>query len=240
MTQTNANRQPHATSSPHIAAVSPALDRYISQMLFGEVWQRPNLSARDRGLATLAVLISRSQWPALLTYTNHVLDNGVTPAELSEAITHLAFYCGFPNAVAAAGAVEPLFKERGIDAGQLHGTSPTLEPFDEAAEAAREAQVRGNFGAVTEGVVEYTDRLFKEVWRRPGLSPRDRSLITVSALLASGHTAQLTYHLNRGMDNGLTRAEIGEWLTHLAFYAGWPSIFSALPVVKDIFEQRPA
>ena len=62
--------------------------------------------------------------------------------------------------------------------------------------------------------------------------------MTVSALIASGQVAQVPYHLNRAMDNGLTRAEAAEVITHLAFYAGWPSAFSALPVAKDVFEKR--
>jgi 4-carboxymuconolactone decarboxylase len=77
------------------------------------------------------------------------------------------------------------------------------------------------------------------LWLRPDLAPRDRSLVTVSALIASGQVAQVPFHLNRAMDNGLTRAQASEALTHLAFYAGWPNVFSALPVAKDVFEKRP-
>jgi 4-carboxymuconolactone decarboxylase len=92
---------------------------------------------------------------------------------------------------------------------------------------------------VAPGVVQYTtDILFRDLWLRPGLAPRDRSLVTVSALIATGQTAQITYHLNRAMDNGLTQRQASEVLTHLAFYAGWPNVFSALPVVKDVFEKR--
>lgn len=60
----------------------------------------------------------------------------------------------------------------------------------------------------------------------------------MSALIANGQTAQIPYHLNRAMDNGLTRGEASEVLTHIVFYAGWPCAFSALPVVKDVFEKR--
>jgi 4-carboxymuconolactone decarboxylase len=82
------------------------------------------------------------------------------------------------------------------------------------------------------------DLLFHDLWLRPALVPRDRSLVTVSALIASGQTAQITYHLNRAMDNGLTKAQASEMLTQLAFYAGWPNVFSAIPVVKAVFEKR--
>jgi 4-carboxymuconolactone decarboxylase len=60
----------------------------------------------------------------------------------------------------------------------------------------------------------------------------------VGALSASGQVAQITYHLNRAMDNGLTQTQASEVLTHIAFYAGWPNAFSALPIVKEVFEKR--
>ena len=74
-----------------------------------------------------------------------------------------------------------------------------------------------NFGAVSPGLVQFTrDTLFNDLWLRPALAPRDRSLVTVSALVATGQVAQLTYHLNRAMDNGLTTAQVSEVMTQLA------------------------
>jgi 4-carboxymuconolactone decarboxylase len=94
--------------------------------------------------------------------------------------------------------------------------------------------------AVAPALEEYTQkRLYGEVWKRPGLSARDRSLVTIAALIAAGQVAQIPYHLNRAMDNGLTQEQGAEVLTHLAFYVGWPNVFSALPVAKDVFEKRP-
>jgi 4-carboxymuconolactone decarboxylase len=84
-----------------------------------------------------------------------------------------------------------------------------------------------------------TDVLFRDLWLRPGLAPRDRSLITVAALIATGQVAQMPYHLNRAMDSGLTQEQVGEVITHLTFYVGWPNAFSALPVAKDVVEKRP-
>ena len=96
------------------------------------------------------------------------------------------------------------------------------------------------FGKITPSLVQYTtDVLFRDLWLRPGLAPRDRSLVTVSALVATGQVAQITYHLNRAMDNGLTKEEAGEVVGHLAFYAGWPNAFSAAPVIKEVIEKRP-
>lgn len=87
-------------------------------------------------------------------------------------------------------------------------------------------------------LVELTDDvLFGDVWARAELSPRDRSLVTVAALIAGGNTEQLSGHLNRARENGLSETELVEVITHLAFYAGWPRAMSAIRVAKDIFKK---
>ncbi len=129
--------------------------------------------------------------------------------------------------------------QRGIGRDQLPEASPQLLPLDEAAEDQRAARVERDVGPVAPGVVHYTrDRLFLDLWLRPALAPRDRSLVTVSALVACGQVAQIPYHLNRAMDNGLTKTQASEVLTHLGFYAGWPNVISATPVVKAVFDVR--
>ena len=222
-----------------IRTVAPALEKYTQSRLLGEVWKRPGLVPRDRSIVTLAALIARDQTIEMPDYVNLALDNGVTPREISEIITHLAFYSGWANAISAVAVAKDVFARRGIGADQLPAASPQLLPLDEAAEAQRAARVGEQFGKVAPGIVQYTtDVLFRNLWLRPDLAPRDRSLVTVSALIASGQVAQVPYHLNRAMDNGLTQAQASEVITHLAFYVGWPNAFSALPVAKDIFEKR--
>lgn len=219
--------------------VAPVLDHYTQELLLDDVWKRPDLAVRDRSIVTVAILIARNQPMELPFYLNRALDNGVKPSELSEIITHLAFYAGWPNAMAAVGVAKAVFAERHIGADQLPTAKVELLPLDQAAEDKRAVMVAKNFGKVAPGVVKYTaEPLFRELWLRPGLAPRDRSMVTVTALVASGQTAQIAYHLNRAMDNGLTGKQAGEMLTQLAFYAGWPNVFSALPVFKDVFEKR--
>ncbi|MER7689797.1 carboxymuconolactone decarboxylase family protein [Streptomyces sp. NPDC097610] len=92
------------------------------------------------------------------------------------------------------------------------------------------------FGDFAPQLVHFTDDvLFGEVWQRPGLAARDRSLITVASLVTSGSTAQLRHHLGRARDNGVGEAELTEGITHLAFYTGWPHAMSAMAVAKDLF-----
>ncbi len=92
------------------------------------------------------------------------------------------------------------------------------------------------FAEIAPALVGYTQNvLFGEVWKRPELPPRLRSLVTVASLVTSGNTDQLVFHLGFARDNGLTEAELVEAITHLAFYAGWPKAMSAMAVVKDVF-----
>lgn len=92
------------------------------------------------------------------------------------------------------------------------------------------------YGDFAPAIVDYTDRvLFGEVWTRPQLSPRDRSLATVAALISGGNTEQLEFHLPHAIHNGLSEEELVEVITHLAFYTGWPRAMSALAVAKRLF-----
>jgi 4-carboxymuconolactone decarboxylase len=226
-------------SPEQVRSVAPALEAYTQDRLYGDVWKRPGLNRRDRSLVTIAALIARGQAPALGYYANQALENGVTPREISETITHLAYYSGWGNAMAAVGPVGEVFAKRGIGADQLPAVSPQPLPLDEAAEAQRAKTVGNQFGDVAPGLVGYTtDYLFLDLWLRPDLAPRDRSLVTVAALIASGQVAQVPFHLNRAMDNGLTQEEAAEAITQLAFYAGWPNAMSALPVAKEVFAKR--
>jgi 4-carboxymuconolactone decarboxylase len=92
---------------------------------------------------------------------------------------------------------------------------------------------------VVPDLINYTEKwLFGEVWERPQLSKRDRSLIVVATLIALGREKQLVGHLERALNNGLTKEELGEVITHLAFYAGWPAAMTAALVAKDVFEKK--
>ena len=82
------------------------------------------------------------------------------------------------------------------------------------------------------------DVLFGDVWERPGLSKRDRSLITVATLIALYRTEQLRGHIGRALDNGVTKEEIGEVITHMAFYGGWPVAANASRVAKEAYDAR--
>ena len=99
--------------------------------------------------------------------------------------------------------------------------------------AARKA-----FGNIAPALAEYTDKvLFGDVWKRPGLSPRDRSLVTVASLVSLYRVNELPFHLKKALENGVSKDELIELITHLAFYSGWPTANTALPIAKRVFEE---
>src|SRR4029077_4735303 len=101
------------------------------------------------------------------------------------------------------------------------------------------SSARDEVRRVVPRLIELTETvLFGDVWERPGPSKRDRSLITVAALVATYRPEQLKGHTERALANGVTKEEISELITHLAFYAGWPAAMSAARVVKQVFEEK--
>src|SRR5471032_2890109 len=101
--------------------------------------------------------------------------------------------------------------------------------------AARKA-----FGDLAPALADHTDKvLFGDVWERPGLSPRDRSLITVASLIALYRSNELKFYLGNALENGVTRDEIIEMITHLAFYSGWPTANTALGIAREVFAAAP-
>jgi 4-carboxymuconolactone decarboxylase len=108
---------------------------------------------------------------------------------------------------------------------------PSANPPPSAAQAA--------WGDIAPALAGYTDRvLFGDLWERPALSPRDRSLITVSSLVTLYRVNELAFHLARALDNGVTREELVELITHLAFYSGWPTASTALGIARRVFQER--
>jgi 4-carboxymuconolactone decarboxylase len=199
-------------------------------VLFGDVWRRPELSPRDRSLVTISVLIATGKPAQLAGHLARALDNGVQPSEASGLLAHLAIYCGWPSAVSALEVYDQVYTARKIDTAALRALSPRLPAA--ASDAARARALNDEFASVAPKFVQLTnDIVFDNLWRRPDLTPRDRSLATIAALAGMGDDDQLDFYLRRGVESGLTRAQITEAMTHLAFYAGWARATKALSAV---------
>ncbi|OZC57174.1 4-carboxymuconolactone decarboxylase [Rhodococcus sp. RS1C4] len=240
--QTSGDSQNGSESTASVRSIdtaAPALADYTANTVENNLWQRTELAPRDRSLVTVAAMVTKNQTGELPAEIGRALDNGLEPSAISETFTHLAFYSSWPNGMAAARVAGPVFEQHGIDSADLPGSDVTLLEQDQAAEAQRAAGVQSDYGQIAPGVVGFTtDTLFGELWLRPDLTPRDRSLVTVTALVTAGQIAQIPFHLGRALDNGLTPAQASETLTHLAFYAGWPNVFSAMPTFRDVLTAR--
>jgi len=112
------------------------------------------------------------------------------------------------------------------------GSAPAKTPQAQTPAQRMYGDIAPKFADLTDTV------LYADVWERPGLNKRDRSLITVSALIAMNRPDQLRSHLQRARDNGVTEAELVETITHLAFYGGWPNAVTAIAVAKDVFKKK--
>lgn len=118
-----------------------------------------------------------------------------------------------------------------------HASAPAT---GDAAMTDETKPARGPYADLAPALDEITQKvLFGEVWERPELSKRDRSLITVATLVAQYRTNELPFHLTRALDNGVTKEELTELITHLAFYAGWPAASTAVGIARKVFAENP-
>jgi 4-carboxymuconolactone decarboxylase len=226
----NAQAAPNRPSGPLQQRLAPGLAALTDDVLYGDVWRRPELSPRDRSLVTVSVLIATGKPAQLAGHLGRAFDNGVQPSEASGLLAHLAIYCGWPSVVSTLEVYDQVYTARKIDTGALREVGPRLPP--PASDAARARAVTEALSAVAPKFVQLTnDVVFDDLWRRSDLTLRDRSLVTIAALAAMGENAQLELYVRRGIESGLTRAQITEALTHLGFYAGWARATSAMTAV---------
>jgi 4-carboxymuconolactone decarboxylase len=217
-------------SGPLQQEIAPGLATLTDDVLFGDVWSRPELSPRDRSLVTITVLIATGKPAQLAGHLARALDNGVQPSETSGLLAHLAIYCGWPSAVSALDVYAQVYTARKVDTAALRAVGRRLPAS--AGDAARAMALNDQFAAVAPKFVQLTDDVvFDDLWRRYDLSLRDRSLVTVAALAATGDDDELDFYLRRGLESGLTRAQITEAFTHLGFYAGWSKATRAMTAV---------
>ena len=221
-----------AQAQPTVGAfdASPYLRELRDDVLFGDIWERPGLSPRDRSLITIAVNQALYATDQIRTHVGRGLDNGLTQAEIAELIAHVLVYTGFPTGVNAARAATEVFEARGLPAVP-QATPRNRDPVGPPA-------YPGAFPSTPYLAELLNEFVYGELWERPDLSKRDRSLITIAVAQAMGASSELRAHLGRGLDNGLTQEEIAEAITHVAFYAGIPNAVNASRVAAAVFQAR--
>lgn len=226
--------QPATAASGAQERIAPGLASFTDEVLFGDVWRRLELSPRDRSLVTISALIATGKPAQLEGHLGRALGNGVTPTEASGVLTHLALYCGWPSAVSALDVYDRVYTARKVDTAALRAVAQPLPA--PASDAAHARVVNEQFATLAPKFAQLTnDVVFGNLWRRSDLSLRDRSLVTIAALAAMGDDDQLDFYVRRGLENGLTREQITEALTHLGFYAGWSKATKAMTAATRTF-----
>ena len=227
----------------------PGMGDWVTASLFGEIWGRPGLPKKMRSVATMTALTVTGKEPQLKGHIGYALNLGWTKGELGELFMHLVFYAGLPstlNALSVAGAV---FEERGLmdeGGGDAEVGESTVERIAKGNEVLEELSGGAERGSLpqyelVDGMEDWvTASLFGDVWARPGLDKKTRSLATMSALCVLGRLPQLKGHVEFALNLGWTREEIGELFQHLVFYCGLPACLNALAVAKEVFDERDA
>ena len=223
---------PSTPSLSDLYAGSPYMRELRDALVYGEIWERPYLSKRDRSLITIAVLQALTR-EELAIHIPRGLENGLTPEEISEIILHVTFYAGWPTGVQASLTAAAAFEERGLALGDL----PRAPALDEAVTTP--GGLSDAYAAVPRLGALRNSLLYGDIWERPLLSKRDRSLVTVAVNQALYVTNELRLHIDRALDqNGVTPQELSEVVLHVTFYAGWPAAVNAGRLLTAAFEAR--
>ena len=216
----------------------------------GEMWDRPQLSRRDRSLMIISVLSAQARDEELELHTQVGLNHGLTRVEIEEVLLHTAAYAGFPAAMASSRRIDAALR-KAENVEELTGRMPASAKSDaerdrDAADVMRTltggraapdpadalAGMSASLGDL--GIVAFR-WAFGEIWSRPELSRRDRSLVVIAILTALGQVHELAFHVPAGLNHGLTRVEIEEVMTHLGLYAGIPRAVDAIRAARVAF-----
>lgn len=218
---------------PYLYRVAPALAHYTDDLLFGEIWPTQGLALRDRSLITIAALLASGRTAQIRGHGARGLDNGLSPVELDELVCHMAFYTGWPSAMSAAAELKEIYDARGIEGPGVVTTPPHHLPKEVSAAIAECHACCTGHGIET--LESYTAGLLSaEIWCRGGLSLRDRAFASVAGVLGSQQQAALPEFFALALRLGVTREELSQALTQLAFYLGWFRVCEAARILARL------
>ena len=227
-----------------------ALGSFAVDYVMGDLWSRPQLARRDRSLAVIAVLAAMGSVEELEAHVRIGLNHGLTREEIDEVVLQVAAYVGYPPAMAAARVVERTFcsidgvdrqperpaaapkgdAERRADATDVLRTLTGGRAASDPAEAL--AGIVAGLGDV--GLLAF-DWAFGEVWSRPQLSRRDRSLVVVAVLTWLGNVHELAFHVPAALEHGLSCDEVAEIMVQMCVYAGFPRAVQGMRAAREAF-----
>lgn len=218
----------------------------------GEIWARKEFSRRDRSLVVISMLTALGRETELRAHIGGGLNHGLSQEEIDEIFVQISAYAGMPVALAGAGLADSVFAERDgtperkVKAARLEEKSAqdrrrdgleflkTLLGQPNLDTALTEEMILDSQGAMGHLVI---DSAFGEIWTRPQLSRRDRSLIVISVLTALNMNHELEIHLQGALNHGVTRIEIEEMLITAVLYTGFPRAIDGLILARSVFEK---
>ncbi len=232
-----------------------ALGTFAIDVVLADVWARPELSRRDRSLIVLAVLSTIGSTEELSIHTQIGLNNGLSRSEIEEVLLHVAAYAGFPMALQASRVMDARYRlidgveqlpdreagaclsdtERRARAGDVRRTLTAGRA--KADPEADMAALIGHLGEVGRIAFQWA---FGDVWSRPQLNRRDRSLIVISILTVLSRVDELAFHIPAGLNHGLTRIEIEEIMVQMTIYGGIPRAVEGIHAMKSAYAKLDA
>lgn len=234
-------------------AMLGALGTFTFDHVLGDIWSRPGLGRRDRSLVSVTALVCLGGEQELRTHIGGALNHGASCEELEEVMLQISGYAGFPRALEAMRTLMTVVQERDDVDRPLPRPAPErknderrradgIEVFQRMANPSLAPELipsmmEGQLGDLGRFGLHY---LFGEVWARPQLSRRDRSLVTLVVLIVLGRFPELRAHVPGALNHGMTREEIDELILQLTLYAGYPAAVEAARMTREILQARDA
>jgi len=235
-----------AKTAQQLEDANGALGSFVIDFALGDIWSRPGISRRDRSLIVISILASLNQLTQLKSHVQGAINHGMTPEEVREVMIHLCGYAGFPRALDAMRVTNESLAEMGHAPkdGKLPPSAKQSQAERRKAGIEGIEKVSGNmFMEATENAVASAEKrlgalaqyafdfVYGDIWARPQLSRRDRSLLVLGSLGALGREHELEIHIPGAFRHGVTRVEIDEFIVTLATYAGFPFAVDATYVL---------
>ena len=232
-----------------------ALGSIALQVGFGEIWGRDELSRRDRSLVAITMLGATASEQELRSHISYGLNHGLTREEIDEIFVQLGAYAGLPVALAGARIADEVFAERDgaerreTPAAPLEDKTPEQRRLDGfgviktlAGQTESSTKVAGQLASSTHDTFEefVVDYAMGDVWSRPQLSRRDRSLVVISTLSAlnTANDQKIADHVHGALNQGVTRTEVEEIMLTAVIYCGFPKAIDGLMAARRVFEKQ--
>ena len=233
----------YPNARPSAVQQVPGVRRLTSEVAFGAVWSRPGLSLPDRMICTLSVLSVQQHLPQLRTYLNSALTLGMAPRTLQEIFIHCVIYGGFPTMVNSLGVASEVFESRQIDVPEVEIPDHSLDELDAMGRAVMQKlhgdRSQNGYASPDNAAaanlypvaIQYA---YGEIWNRPDLDHRARTLCAIAAFTALGLEGQAAKFMQAGLNMGLSKEQVIEAVIQTAPYSGFPKALNTLAIAETV------